>query len=83
MNLNLVQDELTFFGLNAGLTNFYVILNKTGPVVTNPPWDGIVGMTNNYDGSVFQNLVNVGLERRSFSKRWMAYEYNTNTCFPI
>ncbi|QRV85217.1 aspartyl protease [Ceratobasidium sp. AG-Ba] len=61
MNLNLVQDKLTFFGLDAGITQFYVILNKTGPIVTNPPWDGIVGMTNKWDGSVFQNLVNAGL----------------------
>ncbi|KAG8790971.1 hypothetical protein FRC12_010501 [Ceratobasidium sp. 428] len=61
MNLNLVQDKLTFFGLDAGLTQFYIILNKTGPVVTNPPWHGIVGMTNQWDGSVFQNLVNAGL----------------------
>lgn len=62
MNLNLVRDKLTFFGLDAGLTDFYVILNKTGPIVNNPPWDGIVGMMNKRNGSVFQNLVNAGLD---------------------
>ncbi|CCO34683.1 chymosin [Rhizoctonia solani AG-1 IB] len=62
MNLNLVQDKLTFFGLDAGLTQFYEIINKTGPIVNSPPWDGIVGMMNKRNGSVFQNLVNGGLD---------------------
>ncbi|CUA70940.1 Lysosomal aspartic protease [Rhizoctonia solani] len=61
MNLNLVQDRLTFFGLDAGLTQFYEIINRTGSVINTPPWDGIVGMMNKRNGSVFQNLVNGGL----------------------
>ncbi|CAE6443142.1 unnamed protein product [Rhizoctonia solani] len=62
MNLNLVQDRLTFFGLDAGLTQFYEIINKTGPIINNSPWDGIVGMMNHRNGSVFQNLVDGGLD---------------------